>query len=59
LCPDDHRLSNTSQHAGSEKLFWDKLGINPLLVAEQLYAQRSDLVAMRAVIFVAIAGRGK
>ncbi len=40
-------------------MFWAELGINPLIVCEQLYAQRGDLVAMRAVIFNAIAQRGK
>lgn len=58
LCPTHHRLARDCQHAGSERLFWSRLGINPLLVAERLYAQRGDLVAMRAVVFVAISERG-
>lgn len=57
LCAGCHRLDRDAQHSRSEKLFWHELGINPLIVAEQLYAARSDLVAMRAVVFVTIAGR--
>jgi hypothetical protein len=58
LCPDHHRLGRDAQHHQGEQLFWDALGINPLIVCEQLYAQRGDLVAMRAVIFITIATRG-
>ncbi|MCP1832781.1 hypothetical protein [Bradyrhizobium sp. USDA 4545] len=58
LCADCHRLSRTAQHNRSEQAFWHELGINPLIVATQLYAQRGDLVAMRAVVLVAIAQRG-
>jgi hypothetical protein len=58
LCPDHHRLLRDCQHARGERLFWEKLGINPLLVAERLYAARGDLVKMRAVVLVAIASRG-
>ncbi|WP_256470504.1 hypothetical protein [Bradyrhizobium sp. 45] len=39
-------------------MFWAQLDINPLLVAQRLYAQRGNLVAMRAVVLVAIAERG-
>lgn len=46
-----------AQHSRGERMFWAELGINPLLVAQRLYAQRGDLVAMRAVILVAIAER--
>lgn len=59
LCSADHRLLATSQHQRGEQQFWADLGISPLIVCEQLYAQRGDLVAMRAVVFVAIAGRQK
>lgn len=59
LCSGCHRLDRDAQHNRSEKLFWHALGINPLMVAEKLYAARGDLVAMRAVVFVAIAGRGR
>lgn len=57
LCAGCHRLDRDAQHNRSERLFWDALGINPLIVAERLYAQRHDLVAMENVIRVAIANR--
>jgi len=59
LCPDHHRLARDCQHNRGEQLFWHALGINPLITAERLYAQRGDLVAMRAVIFSTIAKRGQ
>lgn len=37
----------------------DELGINPLIVARDLHAQRGDLVAMRMLCMVAISERGK
>lgn len=58
LCAEHHRLGRNAQHNQGEAQFWADLGINPLIAAEQLYAQRGDLVAMRAVIFVTIAERG-
>lgn len=57
LCPGCHRLDRDAQHNRNERAFWDEIGINPLIVAEKLYAQRGDLVAMRAVVMVAIAER--
>lgn len=57
LCGEDHRLAKTAQHNRGEQEFWHALGINVLATATSLYAQRGDLVAMRAVIFVAIAAR--
>ncbi len=59
LCRDDHQNARHAQHKGSEEAFWNALGISPYLVAKQLYAQRGDLVAMRAVIFLAIAERSR
>lgn len=58
LCAGCHRLDRDAQHARGERMFWAELGINPLIVAERLYAQRGDLVAMRAVILSTIAQRG-
>lgn len=58
LCRDDHLNARHAQHRGSEEAFWARLGINPYRVTARLYAQRGDLVAMRAVILVAIAERG-
>jgi hypothetical protein len=59
LCGDDHRVLKTAQHNHGEAQFWFRLGISPLLVCEKLYAQRGDLVAMQAVVFIAIAERGQ
>lgn len=58
LCSDCHRLARDAQHTRNEQEFWASLGINILICCEQLYAQRGDLVAMRAVIFTTIAQRG-
>lgn len=57
VCPEHHRLAQKAQHVIGERAFWESIGISPLLVAERLYAKRGDLVAMRAVIFNAIAER--
>ena len=59
LCAGCHRLDRDAQHNRNEREFWDSVGLNPLIVAEKLYAQRGDLVAMRAVVMVAIAERGR
>lgn len=58
LCRDDHQNAKHAQHRGSEEAFWTALGIQPYRVTTRLYAQRGDLVAMRAVVLVAIAERG-
>lgn len=52
-----HREDQDALHRVGELAFWDRIGINPFAICEQLYARRGDLVAMRAVIFVAIAER--
>jgi hypothetical protein len=59
LCADCHRLARDAQHNRNEQEFWHALGINPLICCAELYAQRNDLVAMRAVVFVTIAQRRK
>jgi hypothetical protein len=59
LCSGCHRLDRDAQHSRGEREFWDSIGINPLIVAEKLYARRGDLVAMRAVVMIAIAERGR
>jgi hypothetical protein len=59
LCRDDHQNARHAQHRGSEEAFWQGLGISPYLVAARLYAQRGDVVAMRAVVMVAISERKK
>lgn len=57
LCAACHTEDPDAQHKVGEAAFWMALGLNPFLVCENLYARAGDLVAMRAVIFVAIAGR--
>jgi hypothetical protein len=59
LCAGCHRLDRDAQHTRNEREFWDSVGINPLMVAEKLYRQRGDLVAMRAVVMTVIAERGR
>lgn len=58
LCGACHRVDKDSQHNVGERAFWAAVSINPLLIAERLWAQRGDVVAMRAVIIQAIAERG-
>jgi hypothetical protein len=58
LCSEHHRNARTAQHRRGELQWWDELGINPLAVCRDLHTKNGDLIAMRAVIFVAIAGRG-
>jgi len=49
MTPEEHRL----QHSGNEKGFWDRIGIDPLEVAHQLYAHSGDLKAGRRIIMQA------
>lgn len=57
LCAGCHRLDKGAQHTRAERAFWEEIGMNPLIVARDLYAQRGDPVAMRAVVMVAISER--
>lgn len=57
LCSGCHLNDPDAQHRVGEAIFWERVGLNPFLVCERLYAQRCDLVAMRAVVFTAIAER--
>lgn len=59
LCAEDHRLARHAQHNRGEEAFWEGIGINPLLVAERLWSQRFDFVAMYHVAVEAIATRSK
>lgn len=59
LTPDCHRLARDAQHTRSEQEFWHAIGINPLLVCAELYAQRADLVAMQHVVIHAIGMRNR
>jgi len=58
-CPDEHRLARHAQHNRNEQEFWASYGIKPLPTCVALYAQRGDLVAMRAVVFITISQRKK
>ncbi len=57
ICHSCHVSDNDALHRIGERVFFDQLGINPLLVASRLYAAKGDIVRMRAVIFNAIAER--
>ncbi len=57
LCGSCHREDADALHRVGERVFFYRLGINPFLLCERLYARRGDLVAMRAVIFHAISER--
>lgn len=57
LCSGCHTRDPDSQHRLGEQEFWDRLGINPLLVAKKLWEASGDVVRMRAVVMVAIAER--
>lgn len=59
LCREDHLNARTAQHKRNEAEFWESLGINPCLVAEQLYKQREDWIAMHAVVIHTIMNRRK
>lgn len=53
LCDEHHR----EQHRVGELQFWFDLDTSPLLVCERLQRAAPDLVAMRDVVFKAIAER--
>jgi hypothetical protein len=57
VCPEHHRLAQRAQHQIGERAFWSDLGIDPFLTCQRLWAQRNDLVAMRAVVFAVIGER--
>ena len=59
LCAGCHTNDRDAQHRIGEEEFWQRLGIDPFLFCMRLYVQAGDLVAMRAVVFVAIAERSK
>lgn len=59
LCDACHTNDYDAQHRIGEAEFWRRLGVNPFLLCQRLHAQRGDLVAMRAVVMVAIAERGR
>jgi hypothetical protein len=53
-----HREDREALHRIGEYLFWQNLGINPLLVCERLHKAKGDLPRMRAIVIQAIAERG-
>lgn len=57
LCRACHLTDADALHKIGERPFWDALGINPLFVAQDLYAAECDLVRMRAIVLRAIAER--
>lgn len=57
LCAGCHREDSDALHRVGEPVFFALLGLDPLLICDQLYAVRGDLVRMRAVVFRAIAER--
>lgn len=59
LCSQCHRLARDAQHQGNERAFWERLNLNPYLIARDLYAQRADFTAMHFVVVKAIAERSK
>jgi hypothetical protein len=58
LCRGCHQDDPDSQHRVGEAIFWDRVGINPLLLAKALYEASPDIPRMRAIVFTFIANRG-
>ena len=42
LSPEEHRLGNQSQHTMNERDYWDRVGIDPLIVAALLWTVSGD-----------------
>jgi hypothetical protein len=59
LCSGCHWRDRGALHRSGEYLFWQDVGLNPLLVCDRLYAARGDVPRMRAIALVAIAERGR
>jgi hypothetical protein len=57
LCRSCHQSDENSQHKVGEHTFWHHVGLNPLLVCEDLQKAAPDIVRMRAVVFKWIAAR--
>lgn len=51
LCASCHTDGPQAQHRVGEVSFWRKLGLDPLVIAQRLYAASPDIEAMRKVIF--------
>jgi hypothetical protein len=50
LCSGCHTRDPDSQHKLGEMTFWAAVGLNPLLVCEDLHKVSPDIVVMRAVV---------
>ena len=52
LCPELHRLNNGSQHHSeiNERDWWAQFGINPIEIAQQLFAVGRNYEAMLAIV---------
>lgn len=37
LCSNCHRLASYAQHKGNEGAFWERLGVDPVLLAENIH----------------------
>lgn len=50
LCPAMHRLANGCQHDCNEREWWEQWGVDPLALAEELWASRDDHAWMCLVV---------
>jgi hypothetical protein len=57
LCAGCHTNDPDAQHRIGEELFWTRIGINPFLACERLFAAREDFVRLRATAYSIIAER--
>lgn len=57
LCRGCHITDEDAQHRVGERTFWHDVGLNPLLVCEDLQRAAPDFLRMRAIVFAWIAAR--
>lgn len=57
LCGGCHQHDTDSQHRVGELTFWHHVGINPLLICEELHKASPNVEAMRAVVLRFISER--
>ena len=50
LCPNHHRNGNASQHVVGERRFWQRLGIDPVIVSALLWQVTGDHEAGSAIV---------
>lgn len=46
LCPELHRLLDKCQHDENERDWWEQFGVDPLQLAEELWACTGDIMSM-------------